>query len=546
MRHNFKTVVDSLTVPTFVIDIEHKVIAWNKACELLTGITAREIIGTRDAWKGFYSSARPCLANIILNNKEQAKDHYLVSGQSKFSQGLHAENWFEKMNGKRRYLTFDAEPIYDEVDNTLIGALENLQDITDIKQVELRQCTQNQVMTQLMNGNPLNDIFESLIKRIELEDPFSRCSILLLDRSEQYLVTASAPSLPKSYTASIDKLQIQSNEPQAIFSEIRNIAVDITTDSKWLKYKEIASFAKIGSCWSEPLFGRDNKFLGLFIIYHAEAQIPTDEDIQSLEFSAKLTSLIIEQNLLREQHQLSTRVFSSTLEGITITNAKGVVVDANPAFTTITGYDPEDVMGDTYSALSASRHTPEVYKKMWGSLHQKGYWQGELWNRKKTGETYAEFLSITSLKNAHNDIINYVGIFADITETKQQQEKLNLMAHYDELTGLPNRVLFNDRFKQAISHSKRTGTQLAIIFLDLDKFKPVNDSFGHNIGDKLLVEVAKRIKATIRDEDTVSRQGGDEFALLLGDINSTAECHSLAKRIHTNLSTPFHIENHTI
>lgn len=139
-----------------------------------------------------------------------------------------------------------------------------------------------------------------------------------------------------------------------------------------------------------------------------------------------------------------------------------------------------------------------------------------------------------------------MGIFADITETKQQQEKLNLTAHYDELTGLPNRVLFHDRFEQAISHSKRTDTQLAIIFLDLDKFKPVNDSYGHDVGNKLLVDVAKRIKATIRDEDTVSRQGGDKFAILLGDINNVAECHGLAKRIHTNLSTLFHIENHTI
>ena len=138
MRHNSKTIVDSLTVPTFVVDIDHTVIAWNRACELLTGIDADDIIGTKDAWRGFYSSERPCLANVVLNNNKQQLDkYYPINGQSKFSQGLHAENWFENMNGKKRYLIFDAEPIYDDETGELIGALENLEDVTEIKQVEL-------------------------------------------------------------------------------------------------------------------------------------------------------------------------------------------------------------------------------------------------------------------------------------------------------------------------------------------------------------------------------------------------------------------------
>lgn len=540
-----------MTVPTFVIDINHEIIAWNKACELLTGIKSTEVIGTKDAWRGFYSSERPCLANVVLeNNIQQLKKYYPINGQSKFSKGLHAENWFENVNGKKRYLIFDAEPIYDEQDGSLIGALENLEDVTDIKQVELREQTHNEVMAQLIKGSPINDIFESLINRIEQQAPFSRCSVLLFDSVNKYLVTAAAPSLPEFYNHSINELKtcLPSNGQSlsAMFSKNRVIAADINTNPLWQNHKEIASVAQIRSCWSEPVFGRDSSFLGVFVIYHDRALSPSDEDLQFLEFASKLTSLTIEQNLLRQQQQLSTRVFSGTLEGIAITNSQGVIIDVNPAFSDITGYDREEVIGSTSSVLSSGKHEPEFYKKMWNSLRDKGHWQGEVWNRKKSGELYAELLSISSLKNERDEVINYVSIFTDITETKQQQEKLNLMAHYDVLTGLPNRVLFLDRFDQSIAHSKRSNTLLAIIFLDLDKFKPVNDTFGHEVGDKLLVEVATRIKSSIRDEDTVSRQGGDEFAILLGDINTVSECEQLAKRIHDSLSTPFYIDNNTI
>ena len=551
MRHNFKTIVDSLTVPTFVIDFDHTVIAWNKACELLTGVKAEEVLGTKDAWRGFYDSERPCLADVVLdNNKQQLKEYYPINGLSKFSKGLHAENWFDDINGKKRYLIFDAEPIYDQQSDNLIGALENLEDVTEMKQVGLREHTHNEVMAELIKGSALNDIFNSLLNKIEQENPFTRCSILLFDSNEQYLSSVASPSLPYFYNAAIDDLRISTDDPRdglvSMFSKKRAIAHDIKSDSRWKKHTALASMASIGSCWSEPIFSRENKFIGVFVIYHDVAQTPSSEDLQFLEFAETLISLTIEQNLLRQQQQLSARVFNNTLEGITITNAEGIIIDINPAFTQITGYERNEVIGKISNILSSGTHDPELYKQMWRDLHSKGHWQGELWNRNKSGELYAELLSISSIKSDNGETLNYIGIFTNITEAKQQQEKLNLMAHYDVLTGLPNRVLFIDRFEQAIAHSKRTNTLLAIVFLDLDKFKPVNDNYGHDIGDKLLVQVASRIKGAIRDEDTVSRQGGDEFAILLGDINNESECRQLAKRIHKSLATPFEIDKYTI
>ncbi|NOQ76202.1 MAG: EAL domain-containing protein [Methylococcaceae bacterium] len=242
--------------------------------------------------------------------------------------------------------------------------------------------------------------------------------------------------------------------------------------------------------------------------------------------------------------RLSSRVFSETHGGITITNAKGVIIDANPAFCTTSGYSRKEIIGQKTNLLNSGRQEPDFYTDMWQAINEHGHWQGEIWNRKKSGELYAELLSISTLLDEEGHVKNYVGISSDITQSKQQQEKLNLMAHYDVLTKLPNRALFVDRFHLATAHSKRTRHLLAVCFLDLDNFKPINDNFGHEAGDKLLIEVAQRITACIREDDTVSRQGGDEFALLLNDLESVEQCNHTLERILATLSQPYLIDDH--
>ncbi|MEC9313594.1 MAG: PAS domain S-box protein, partial [Pseudomonadota bacterium] len=246
-----------------------------------------------------------------------------------------------------------------------------------------------------------------------------------------------------------------------------------------------------------------------------------------------------------EELRLSREVFENTLEGIMITDRDGIIVDVNPAFNKITGYERQDVLGQNPAILNSGRQSPAFYEEMWRQLQQRGFWKGEVWNRNKNGEIYAEQLSISSLTDENGFIEFYVGIFSDITRSKEQQEQLSMMAHYDVLTSLPNRALFADRFSQAIMHSKRNQTLLAICFIDLDNFKPVNDNFGHETGDQLLVEVAKRLLESVRGEDTVSRLGGDEFALLLNDINSEKECMRTLDRILHKLEMPFVINGHS-
>jgi diguanylate cyclase (GGDEF)-like protein/PAS domain S-box-containing protein len=246
-----------------------------------------------------------------------------------------------------------------------------------------------------------------------------------------------------------------------------------------------------------------------------------------------------------EALRLSREVFENILEGIMVTDREGLIVDVNPAFNKITGYERHDVLGQSPSILNSGRQSQTFYEEMWQQLQTVGFWKGEVWNRNKNGEIYAEQLSISSLKDKHGKIEFFVGIFSDITRSKQQQEQLSMMAHYDVLTSLPNRALFADRFNQAILHSKRNQTLLAVCFIDLDNFKPVNDNYGHETGDQLLVEVAQRLLESVRGEDTVSRLGGDEFALLLNDINSEKECMRTLDRILHNLEMPFLINGYS-
>ncbi|NOR79894.1 MAG: EAL domain-containing protein [Methyloprofundus sp.] len=273
-------------------------------------------------------------------------------------------------------------------------------------------------------------------------------------------------------------------------------------------------------------------------LYSVEIHLQLTEFLLKPAFVAIILD-ITERKKAEESLQLSAKVFNETNEGITITDATGIIVNVNPAFCEITGYSREEVIGRNPRFLSSDKQTPEFYTKMWQSINEQGYWQGEVWNRKKEGALYAELLSVSSILAEDGGVLHYVGIFSDITHIKKQQETLEQMAHYDVLTQLPNRVLLADRFVLALAHSKRQDTLLAVCFLDLDNFKPINDTYGHAIGDQLLIEVAERIKINIREEDTVSRQGGDEFILLLGDIESLVQCEKALTRIIESLAQPY-------
>ena len=244
------------------------------------------------------------------------------------------------------------------------------------------------------------------------------------------------------------------------------------------------------------------------------------------------------QDLFSEQ-RLSRIVFENSLEGIAVTDAKGRIQMVNQAFTDTTGYSAEDAIGQTPSMLKSGRQDKNFYDEFWKALTEKYEWQGEVWNKRKDGSIYPEWLNVSAVRGKAGVVAHYVAIFADITERKKREELITFQAFHDSLTGLPNRLLFLDRLDQALIQAKRSKTPTpAIMFLDLDRFKLINDTLGHDAGDALLREVAIRLCKCVRESDTVARMGGDEFTVLLPEIGDEVTCRIVAQKILDSMQDP--------
>ncbi|MDD5384335.1 MAG: EAL domain-containing protein [Gallionella sp.] len=260
----------------------------------------------------------------------------------------------------------------------------------------------------------------------------------------------------------------------------------------------------------------------------------------------KLSMTIDDLKKAGEQLQLSAQVFESSRDAITITDARGAIITVNEAFTTITGYPAAEVVGKNPKILQSGRHDAEYYRVMWASIQENGHWQGEIWNKRKNGEIYPEWLKITAVKNLSQDTTNYIAVFSDITGDISAAERIQRLAYYDTLTDLPNRALLSDRLDLAIAHAKRSGYKCAVLFLDMDRFKNINDALGHSIGDQLLKSVATRLKECVREVDTVARMGGDEFVVVLDGMAETGNILTVARKMLHSLSQPYEVEGHNI
>lgn len=236
--------------------------------------------------------------------------------------------------------------------------------------------------------------------------------------------------------------------------------------------------------------------------------------------------------------QLAASVLTHAREGIVITDADCNIIEANDAFSRITGYSREEAIGKTPRMLQSGRQTQEFYAAMWKALTENHHWTGEVWNRRKNGEVYAEILTISAICDQAQITQNYVALFTDITSMKEHQQQLEHIAHYDALTNLPNRVLLADRLQQAIVQSQRRNQLLAVLYLDLDGFKAVNDTYGHEIGDELLISVSQRMKTVLREGDTLARMGGDEFVAILADLEQPQDYELILERLLQAASAP--------
>jgi len=247
---------------------------------------------------------------------------------------------------------------------------------------------------------------------------------------------------------------------------------------------------------------------------------------------------------LEDHMRLAATVFENTGEGLFITDAARRIILVNPAFTTLTGYPAEEVLGQSPRLLASGRHGADFYARMNESLAHTGRWQGEIWNRRKGGEMFAEWLNIAEVRDQHGQLSHYVAVFSDITLRKQDEERLNYQANHDPLTRLPNRTLFQERLSRALTRAHRNHSMVTLLFIDLDLFKQVNDSLGHLAGDNLLQQVAERLSACVRQGDTVARLAGDEFTVILEDITEARDSALIAHKILALLAEPFDLQGH--
>ncbi|HEY3301464.1 MAG TPA: EAL domain-containing protein [Methylophilaceae bacterium] len=332
--------------------------------------------------------------------------------------------------------------------------------------------------------------------------------------------------------------------------EITGISFEDSMQDGWLKGVHRKDRRGIEKAWRHAIeasqaFSHEYRFVRAdksIAWVKGQAAPEFDDDGMLIGFVGTVTD-ITAIKINEENHRMSNAVFQNTREGIMVTDMHNKIVTVNRAFTEITQYQDVEAIGMSPSILASGRHDRDFYTAMWASLRLTGHWQGELWNRRKNGDVYPELLSISAVKDESGIVINYVGVFADISNIKASEEKLEYLAHHDALTHLPNRLMLLSRIDHAISASKREGSKIALLMLDLDRFKNVNDNFGHLAGDELLKLVAAKLNSKVRNVDTVSRLGGDEFTILLENIASPEDASRVANNIIQSLEEPWFLSD---
>lgn len=292
----------------------------------------------------------------------------------------------------------------------------------------------------------------------------------------------------------------------------------------------------------KPVPAREERYIkldGTFFYAESQGQAIVLEGVPTVLSTLRDTT---ERKQAQEKLQLAAGVFTHALEGIMITAPDATIVDVNAAFTRITGYSRDEAIGQNPRMLKSGRQDMGFYGGMWHNLADQGHWSGEVWNRRKNGEVYAELLTISAVRDAHGKTQQYVALFSDITPMKAHQSQLEHIAHFDALTNLPNRLLLADRLQQAMAQAVRRGKQVAVAYLDLDGFKNVNDQHGHDVGDQLLIALATAMKDTLREGDTLARLGGDEFVAVLIDLDDTAGCEHMLERLLGAAAAPVQLE----
>lgn len=538
-----QSLLQAIPVPVFVKDLEGRFIAINRAFKEFHGETAENIYG-----KTVFDVAPPELAgehrDIDLTLMQQEKGATIYE-----SQGMDAF-------GNLRDVMFH-KAAFTQVDGEVDGLIGVMIDISERKSAERQILYLNQLYAVLAQTNQAivrcQDEATLLqdVSRIAVE--YGGMKLGWLGRYDQ----ENGVIVPFSSYGDIDLLNdwmafvldqptIRSPEEMAFHNNYIVIIQDYSADERTKLWCEGNQRHGIGSAASIPV-QRDGKPYAVLSVYHVEKDFFNRTMVELLlemamdmGYALNRFDLETKRSAAEEQLRLFAQVFKQSHEGIVITDAQGDFLAVNQAFTNITGYSEEEVLGRV-----SGRQPKGFYRKMMSESTHDGYVQGEIWSRRKDGSEYPEWISISRVMSEEGNTTNYVSTITDITERKTAEKQIQRLAHYDPLTGLPNRTLLTARVGQAIHKAQDCGESLALMFVDLDHFKNINDTLGHRIGDLLLVELADRLQSFIREQDTVSRLGGDEFILLFPGMDSDSATDFAEQLMHF-IAIPYRIEEHEL
>ena len=417
-----------------------------------------------------------------------------------------------------------------------------------------RELSRNNVLELLANDAPLSTVLEDIVRGVEQANPAMLCSILLLDNQGKHLLTGAAPSLPDFFNTALHGIEIGIGVAScgtAAFTGQRVIVDDIQTHPYWVSCKVLAHKAVLGACWSEPIHSTSGKVLGTFAVYHHESRKPSDADIQLLEKTARVAAIALDHSRANQALKESEKQLSDILENVSgyiyLKDTQGRYLFANRLLRELFNAPMEEIVGYDDSKFYDADTAASLLQSDLRVLQGGEPLRSEESNLNPlTGETSVYLTIRLPLRHEDGSIYALCGIATDITEQKDVEEYMRRMAQYDALTNLPNRALFTDRLQQAFSAARRAHEHFALMYIDLDKFKPINDTFGHAVGDLLLYEAAQRMQSCVRQSDTVARIGGDEFVVLLPSLKEDKDAAEVAEKIRHSLNLPFELSGHTL
>ncbi len=425
-----------------------------------------------------------------------------------------------------------------------------IRDITERKQMEAINRQRLEVLSavyQLSNAvsgaESLEEVYEVAMSSILCTLKADRVAILLFDE-EGVMRFKSWQGLSDAYRKAADGHSPWTKDaidPEPILID------DIELDANWAHFRPVAAAEGIRAFGFIPL-AQHNRLLGKFMVYFNQPHHFTGNELQLAKTTAFHIAFALEHKLADANLRIAATAFE-TQEGMLVTDAHNMILRVNNSFTRITGYTTEEVVGKNPHILSSGRHDANFYKSMWESINNIDAWEGEVWNRRKNGEIYPEHLIISAVRDRNGLVTNYVATLTDITMSREAAKEIHHLAFYDPLTRLPNRRLLQDRLQQALVSSARNGRKGALLFIDLDNFKDLNDTLGHDIGDLLLQQVAQRLASCVREGDTVARLGGDEFVVMLEDlsekdIEAAAQTEAIGEKILASLNQPYQLAMH--